>query len=694
MATNQPPIRTGLLDFFRNSSGCQFVIPVYQRNYTWTAGKEVKQYLEDLDSVLAGDFENHFLGIMIYLDTALDYSAREFSVIDGQQRLTTTFLSLYAIRSIFKQQGEDDQVNNLEGQYLTNPYSSAKVKYKLKPMVSDDKVYQCIVEDRLDEVKDLESNVYKNFVYIRNYFKEKVVEGQTLNNILMAMNKLYVVCVPIGEEDNAQKIFESINATGVKLTASDLIRNFILMELDSDTQEKYYADYWKKIEDLISPDSKKLESFFRMFLAIKNFNLPNKSQVYREYVKWFKESEKNTLQVLEELVSYADAYYVIYRKDIQALDSGYRGAVREYRRILSEMPAPALMEFYLLYKNGKIDEKQFSEILLLINTYLIRRAVSNYDTSGITRLFPVLLKDVLADCNNNYTNIVEVLKKSLIVKHMGDAMSMPNNDQLFEAVINANMYNIRTTLRVVFDRMELEGNPAPVDLSCLSVEHLMPQTPTKEWLSELGISEDIYHRNLHRLGNLTLAAKTDNSIMGNKVWEYKNAVLKSTSHLKMNEEILKVDKWDVEHIDERTKVLIDKINELYPYPEVGESLIERTEIFIDSPKVVAMGYLSFEDGSVEIDIGSQLDMTYDKVEDYPEIEEMRQELIDDGIIAEIDGKMEFVKPYTIYSKTKASTALSMAANIILHGNRSGWGVWKDGTGILLRDITEIRGRFS
>ena len=249
MAANQPPMRTGLLDFFRNSSGCQFVIPVYQRNYTWTAGKEVKQYLEDLESVLAGEFENHFLGIMIYLDTPIDYSAREFSVIDGQQRLTTTFLALYAVRSLFMQQGENDQVINIEGQYLTNPYSSAKIKYKLKPMVSDDEVYQCIVEDKVDEIENKESNVYKNFIYIRNYFKELIVAGHTLNEILMAMNKLYVVCVPIGEDDNAQKIFESINATGVKLTASDLIRNFILMELESDIQDQYYINYWKKIEE-------------------------------------------------------------------------------------------------------------------------------------------------------------------------------------------------------------------------------------------------------------------------------------------------------------------------------------------------------------------------------------------------------------------------------------------------------------
>lgn len=689
----QPPIRTGLLDFFRNSSGCQFVIPVYQRNYTWTAGKEVKQYLDDMNSVLNGEYDNHFLGIMIYLDTAIDYSAREFSVIDGQQRLTTTFLTLYAIKELFNQQGAEDQIKSLEGQYLTNPFSTNKMKYKLKPLVSDDEVYQCIVENNLDKIEDTTSNVYKNYNYILDYLKNVLLSGKTLNDILMAMNKLYVVCVPIAESDNAQKIFESINATGVKLTASDLIRNFILMDLPSDTQEEYYEKYWKVIEDYISNDSKKLELFFRMFLATKTLSLPNKNVVYRLFVKWFKETGKNTKEVLKEIVVYADAYYTIYRKDLCKVDSGIRNALKEYRRILSDMPAPVLMEFFLLCKNGEISEQTYSEIISIINTYLIRRSLCNFDTSGITRLFPTFLKDVMADCDGDYSNIVEIVKKDLIVKNAGNAMSMPDDAQMKELMHNANMYNLRSTLRIVFDRIEHENNPAPVDLSSLSVEHLMPQTPTKEWLDLLGVDLDTYQKNLHRLGNLTLAAKADNSAMGNKGWAYKNEVLKSTSHLKINEELLKVEQWDIDRIEERTVEIIEKISELYPYPEVNDEIIPREEIFIRINGITAKGYLSLDDGSVEIDVGSQL-AKHEKADHFVEIEDLRQELMDDGVIAEIDNELQFVQPYTIYTKYSNSTALSMAASIILHGSKNGWAYWENGEGIALNEVPGLRERFS
>lgn len=689
MSANQIPIRTGLLDFFRNSAGCQFVIPVYQRNYTWTAGKEVRQYLDDMKSVLNGEFGNHFLGIMIYLDTAIDFTAREFSVIDGQQRLTTTFLTLYAIKNLLKERQEYDQVKSLEGQYLTNPYSSAKMKYKLKPLVSDDEVYRCIVEDKFDDIDDSKSNVYKNYNYIVEYLKDLLVAGKSLNDILMAMNKLYVVCVPISENDNAQKIFESINATGVKLTASDLIRNFILMDLPSDVQETYYIKYWKIIEDYIDSDSKKLELFFRMFLTAQNRELPNKNEVYRLFVKWYKERGKNTEDSLKKIIEYASAYNLIYKKDINEVDVVLRPTLKEFRRILSDLPSCALMEFYLLYKNNKISINQFNEIVTVINTYLLRRSLCNFESSAITRLFPAFLRDVFNDCAGNYKDIVEIVKKDLILKNVGNAMCMPDDKKMREFMTTANMYGLRIYLRIVFDRIEHENNPAPVDLSMLSIDHLMPQTPSDEWLNELKVDNEIYQNNVHRLGNLALVAKIDNSAMGNKGWQYKNEVLKATAHLKMNEELLKIKKWNINEIDKRTKALTEKIISMYPYPKIKEEVIPKEEIFIVSEQINAKGFLSLDTGSIEVDIGSQL-AKYDSFENYVEIEEERQRLLEEGIVAEIDGCLQFIKPYIFYPKNSKSSGLKFVANLILRNKKSGWECWKNNNGIVLKNLIELK----
>lgn len=563
------PKRTGLLQLLGNSLGCQFVIPVYQRNYTWAAEREVKQYFDDLQSVLKGDYKNHFMGIIIYLEKAIDFSSREFSIIDGQQRLTTTFLIIYAIKQLLVNCNDTEKVKQLEGQYLTNPYHNDKIKYKLKPLVADDDVYRCIVEDRMDEITDKESNVLKNYQYISNRLNELLLQGYDANAILMALDKLYVVCVPISEEDNAQKIFESINATGVKLTSADLIRNYLLMDLQSDVQEKYYADYWKKLEDNVSTDSKTLELFFRMYLAIKTYNLIPKNNVYREFVKWIEEHDTDIKDLFEDLLEYAKIFNLLMNKDVNKIDKKLKDAIEDFRKVNSDIPIAIVMEFYQIHRKGLISTDVFVSLICAINTYMIRRSLCDMNSQNISKLFPTVLKKVLEKCNGDYTDVLKYLNQEMVGNMASTSGSyMPTDKQMMELLLNANVYK-RPALRIVLDRLELYNNPAPVNLNNLSIEHLMPQTPTEEWLEELDTDMETYLENLHRLGNLTLAAKKDNSKMSNLMWGYKNEVLKETAHLKLNLELMKIDKWDMAKIDIRTKELIEKICTIYPYPDVS-----------------------------------------------------------------------------------------------------------------------------
>lgn len=563
------PKRTGLLQLLGTSLGCQFVIPVYQRNYTWNAEKEVKQYLNDLENVLKGNYKNHFMGIIIYLEKAIDFSSHEFSVIDGQQRLTTTFLIIYAVKQLLAKSNDQVRVEQLEGQYLTNPYHSDRMKYKLKPLVSDDDVYRCIVEDRMDDITEKNSNVLKNYHYICSYLNHLLLKGYDANAILMALDKLYVVCVPISEEDNAQKIFESINATGVKLTAADLIRNYLLMDLKSDIQEEYYAKYWKKIEENVSQDSKILEQFFRMFLAVKTYTLAAKTNVYREFVKWVDEQNLRLKELFEDLLGYAKIFHILINQRIEEIDKRLRDSITDFRKINSDIPLAIVMEFYCLYQKHQIDVLKMNELLASVNSYMIRRSICDLNSQNISKLFPAVLKKVLDKCNGEYTNIVKLLNQEMVGNNASTSGSyMPTDKQMMEFLYRANVYK-RPALRIVLDRLELYQNPAPVDLSVLSVEHLMPQSATEEWLEELDTDIETYQENLHRLGNLTLATKHDNSKMGNLKWEYKNEILKDTAHLTLNMELMPIEKWDLDRIDERTRALIEKICSIYPYPEVN-----------------------------------------------------------------------------------------------------------------------------
>lgn len=562
------PKRTGLMELLRTSVGCQFVIPVYQRNYTWNAQKEVKQYLNDLENVLKGNYKNHFMGIIIYLEKAIDISFREYSIIDGQQRLTTTFLIIYAVKQLLVQNDDSVRAEQIESQYLRDPCHSDKI-YKLKPLVSDDDVYRCIVEGRMDDITDKNSNVLKNYHYICSCLNSLFLKGYDANAVLMALNRLYVVCVPISEEDNAQKIFESINATGVKLTAADLIRNYLLMDLKSDVQEEYYVKYWKKIEEYVSKDSKILEQFFRMFLAVKTYNLVPKTSVYREFVEWQDEQNKAIKTLFEDLLEYARIFYVLMNEQIGKLDQRLKDSITDFRKINSDIPLSIVMELFRLYRRQQIDVWQMNELLASINTYMIRRSICDMNSQNISKLFPAVLKKVMDRCNGEYGSIVKLLNQEMVGNHAATSGSyMPTDKQMMELLYRANVYK-RPALRIILERLELHQNPAPVDLSGLSVEHLMPQSATEEWLEELDTDIETYQENLHRLGNLTLATKLDNSKMQNLKWEYKNEVLKETAHLILNMEIIPIEKWNLDRIDERTKTLIERVCSIYPYPEVN-----------------------------------------------------------------------------------------------------------------------------
>lgn len=690
------PIKVGLLELLYGSQGTQFVIPAYQRNYTWVANKEVKQLLEDIKVVLSGEITKHFIGIMIYLETSISAFQRERSVIDGQQRLTTIFLMLYAIKELMIERGMNLDAEELENMYLVNPFNKTN-RFKLKPLVSDDAVYQQIVTRDFENIQEKKANVYINFLYIKNVL-QKLLDTYTINDILKAMNKLYIVCVPIGKDDYPQKIFESINATGAKLTASDLIRNFILMPIRSDLQDKYYEKYWKRLEQLIDSDSKKLEAFFRFFIMAKRMSLINKSAVYRAFTEWYDENVATYGEegVFKEIVKYASYYNAIYKAPVDSLDSALHKAVEEFRFILSDMPAPLLMELYAIHKsvddkgNPRISAKQLSEIITILNSYLMRRSLCGMDTSDITRYFPTLLKETLADCDGNYADIVEIFKKNLVNRNKGNSQEMPDDNRLRDRILNANMYNLRSWLNIFFRKLESENNPAPVDFSKLSIEHLMPQTATHEWYEALNTDRDTYDENVHRLGNLTLAARNDNSKMSNKVWEYKNKVLASTNHLKINHEILQKEHWTLTDIEERTQQLIADIARLYPYYEAKDSVIAKVAIHIDSQNAYAQGYYCPDNGSVEILEGSTLYMDSPTPELYPEIEALRSDLKDDGVIEECEGQMKFITNYFFYPKRIKATALSTTAAIILHGSRNGWEYWQNEDGVQIGQIEELR----
>ena len=217
-----------LLDeFIPESIGKQFVIPVYQRKYTWTVKNQLEQLMSDLKGLLDNENKEHFLGTIIYLKTVVNYKT-EKSIVDGQQRLVTMFLIAAALKSLAENEWRAREISE---QYLEN-YSEpvdSKYRQRLYPAVSDEDDYRLIVEGKYDELKQSKSNISKNFFYLQKKLAVLINE-YNFDQLMYALKRFTIVYIKLDQHDDAQQIFESINSNGERLTASDLMRNYIMMD--------------------------------------------------------------------------------------------------------------------------------------------------------------------------------------------------------------------------------------------------------------------------------------------------------------------------------------------------------------------------------------------------------------------------------------------------------------------------------
>lgn len=659
--------------FIKEANGSQYVIPVYQRNYTWKKNKQVKQLLIDIKRILDGKSKRHFIGSVVYLITKTDFIVKEREVVDGQQRLITMFLIAYALKELAEEHGNEELSNQLVYNYLEN-YSKGEYKYRLRPSVTDDGAYLYIATNRVKEYKG-KSLIMDNYKYIKTTLS-KYVEEYGEVNVFNAISELYIVRIGLDKDDDAQQIFESINSTGEKLTPADLIRNYILMNLDNATQEGIYQEYWLKLENIF-PESKKLSEYFRFYLATKNYTLVTENELYEAFKVYWKENTtaKGRKNILDDLLKYAQHFERLYLSN----DEDELGEnIQDFRKIQSYMPAPFVIRVLEYYSSGKINKNQVSAVLKTINTYLVRRYINDQDTSAISRFFPGFLKNVEKQIQlRGFNEIVDICTYYLVNENRGKAAYMPDDIQTRAFLTTANAYSL-SNIRWILDKIEMHNNPIKIDLSSLSIEHIMPQTPNSYWSKVSCLGEDEYTKTVNQLGNLTLAAISDNSRMRNNNFKYKKDILEKTKHLRLNSDICKKDAWTVDDIKNRTQELINKILTIFPY--VQSEYKETKEhanrhITLTQGNISAIGYLN-EDESLTVFADSEI--RFSTLPHSAGLKELRETLLEQEVVAIRYGRYVFTQDYTFNSP-------SGATDFILGGSNNGWNYWKDENGNTIND---------
>lgn len=668
------PVRTSLSDFIKTSMGSQFVIPVYQRNYTWNPEKETARYMSDIENLLNKKTTNHFLGIVIYMESEISAMFRQLQIVDGQQRLTTSFIFLLALKQEALSKKNKTVADMIDDYYLYNRHTKEEAKLRLKPTISDDDVYAKIVYGNVENCsrKEKESIVYRNYDFILRRIRE-LEKHHTLLEILDTLAKIDILEFPLSETDNAQEIFESINSTGAPLTSADLIRNYILMNHTDEVQERWYKVYWQPLEAYY-PESRKLEDFFRCYLAVKTYSLLSRRDVYEGFKEYWSNTKQDPEEGLKDIGRFCRYMYEIYNGPMNGKLA--EEALEDFRKNESRLPAPFLMEMAHLYATKKISEREFSAIVRLIDTYMTRRALCGNDSGALSRYFPTLLRSVMMGYHpKKKQDILTLTKVNLINYNRGKALAMPTDDQLRSQLKEINAYSLMC-IRPVLDRIEHFGSHAKVDLEDLNIEHIMPQTPNKWWKNVSGAQdEEEYTFLCNLIGNLTLCAEYDNSVVGNKDFIFKKKVLSKTNHIRMNTEILHTKHWTKKEILARCDKLTDIILKIYPYNMGREEVAPQNTnmVTLSSPSVEARAII--HKNSVLILTGSTMKAYGEK-----EMKANRNRftsIYDRGIIKETqDGKMEFIQNYSFHD-------LNEAASFLLHRGGDNTSAWKyeDGRGL-------------
>lgn len=667
-----------LLDeFIPEAMGKQFVIPVYQRKYTWTVKKQLVQLKKDLIGLIEDESnqKQHFLGTIVYLENIVDYKT-ERSVVDGQQRLVTMFLIAHAMKSIAE---NEYRAREIDETYLQN-YSEkvgSRYRQRLYPSVADGNDYLIIAEGRYDEIdKESESNIVRNFLYLQAELKSLVHE-YTFDRVLYALKRFSIVYIKLDDRDNAQQIFESINSTGERLTASDLIRNFIMMDKSNEEQTILYRTYWRRLEEVFN-NSRAMEDFFRYYLAAIMGKYSAKHVLYQAFKNyWYEERKKySDAELLEKLVRYSNYFASLYYK---APTGKYSEILSDFQSLESMMPAPFVLELSeWYYKDKRITEEQYFEVIKVLNNYQIRRYFNGDDTSRVSKAFPAYIKNVQRQAEKSgFENIVDIVIYVLVTRNQSNNMAVPTDKSLKANLSNANAYTMRLT-RWLLEKIENSDNSATLDMSKLSIEHIMPQTSTSYWEEQANVFGEDYTGLVNTIGNLTLVSKPDNSAAGNKDFKTKKRIFEDTLHIRMNKNLYGMTEWTSKSITDRSAELIDRLISMYPYlRSSGNYKYDASRnIFLEAQGIKASGYLN-ENETVTIYSGSEI---YSKIKDISSdyLGETRQELLNNGIIEESIGGMQFVQDYT-------TSSVSRAAELLLGGSRNGWEYWKDENGIILND---------
>ncbi|GAA8480977.1 DUF262 and DUF1524 domain-containing protein [Helicobacter pylori] len=561
---------TTLLGFFEENQTNQFVIPIYQRLYSWEK-EQCEQLWDDIIEIGGNDKMNgHFIGSILYVLDGITHSS-PLLIIDGQQRLTTITLLLIALRNHSSEEVEILEKFSREKieSYLINSNKDGDKKFKLILSEPDRDTLLSLIDKDRRKPSEPSSKIMENFKLFEEWIRKNT---DKLETIFKGLEKLMIVWIALKKEkDDPQLIFESMNSKGIELTQTDLIRNYIVMETEVEKQEDFYNQYRRAMEENFKQSEKQskredlFNKFVRHYLTIKIGKIPNEKRVYKAFKDYQQKEGIEIEDLLKDLQKYCGYFcQIAFKKEA---DKDLNKALSFLVDLEMDVIYPLLLELYSDYKDGVLSKQDFISIIYLTESYICRRAVCGLGSSGFNKFFASFTKKI---DKKQYLKSVE--------KHFGSLtgkQKFPNDSEFKDLFITIDFYNLKEK-KYFLERLEKFDTKEPVNIKECTIEHIMPQTLTKEWERDLGENfQAIHEKYLNTIGNLTLTGY--NQEYSNNSFQEKRDMEKGfkQSPLKLNQSLRDLKVFGEEQIKKRANDLADWALKIWTYPKLDAETLEK-----------------------------------------------------------------------------------------------------------------------
>lgn len=551
----------------------QFIVPIFQRNYSWQKSQYEQLWFDILRASKFKEKQNHFIGSIVYIDMGTPAGRpQQLLLIDGQQRLTTISILLCAIKDYVQKFNLETKLINLakiKNQFLYNSDEIDEDRYKLLLNVQDKETYIKLIDNTIFTVNKPATNIIKCYEFFYEHIEDFIKQDGQIDEIYAGIFKLSLVSISLDKDsDNPQMIFESMNSTGKDLSQTDLLRNYLLMDLTPEKQTRLYKTYWKPMEELFGEDIykndvNKFDYFIRDFLTLKSDTgyICKINNVYENFKRYYLDNNCEKFAVLKDLFTYAKYYACIDL--LQENDDELKLYWQEFKKLDNHVVYPFLLKLYDDYSRQILIKEDFKKILQVVISYLWRRAICEIPTNSLSKTFATLYQAV------DKEDYVNSIIKAFVFK--STYKRFPSDYEVREKLQTKDIYHFRLR-KYLLEALENYYHKEPIDLNTANytIEHIMPQNIEHNLLWQQMLGEDwqeVHSLYLHTLGNLTITgynAEMSNKSFGEKVNDESGF---KHSHLKLNESIAQCDVWNKKSIQRRTNILTDIILKIWKYPE-------------------------------------------------------------------------------------------------------------------------------